>query len=386
MPTNSSVHKLYEKLLAKGFSKASSARIAQAKTGLALATGQPPKTGPKIDKADMNSFMQDFLGDENVIGGRLRRAIDGAIVAADQQPYFSEITKNPVVPKSKPATGNPYNPQKLDMMPEDRPIPITDDAGETRYMPPLKPSKSLIETGLTEAPWEYFNGGWVQDAPATWHRRKAKEDLDKSCMEKYCKLGLSKEQAEDAMKRVAKYEEAMMQAYAANRFDEPIYTDPKSPFYLGPASTDPKPEVAPEVKPLKDVSLFVGEKSPTTAALKSIEKEQAKPIKTVTKPMAKETIINYDMESDIINQQSLTQELAGKRHGYKTSKPQASDKKTTVTKYDAIQKVFEEIHSEEEDEDEEVSIEETMNSDWVKEFNAAIADIEPKKKTKRGKK
>jgi hypothetical protein len=43
MPVGSSVDRLYRALLGEGKSKASAARIAQAKTGLALATGKPPK-------------------------------------------------------------------------------------------------------------------------------------------------------------------------------------------------------------------------------------------------------------------------------------------------------------------------------------------------------
>jgi len=43
VPKDSKVHRLYEKLLAKGYSKAKAARIAQAQTGQALATGKPPK-------------------------------------------------------------------------------------------------------------------------------------------------------------------------------------------------------------------------------------------------------------------------------------------------------------------------------------------------------
>lgn len=43
MPKGTSVEHLYQKLLKKGYSKGSAARIAQAKTGLALATGKPPK-------------------------------------------------------------------------------------------------------------------------------------------------------------------------------------------------------------------------------------------------------------------------------------------------------------------------------------------------------
>lgn len=43
MPKDSKVHHLYEALMGKGHDQASAARIAQAKTGLALATGKPPK-------------------------------------------------------------------------------------------------------------------------------------------------------------------------------------------------------------------------------------------------------------------------------------------------------------------------------------------------------
>lgn len=43
MPKGSKVHKTYSALREEGKSKASAARIAQAKTGQALATGKPPK-------------------------------------------------------------------------------------------------------------------------------------------------------------------------------------------------------------------------------------------------------------------------------------------------------------------------------------------------------
>ena len=43
MPKGTKVHKLYETLLTKGYSKESAARIAQAKTGLSLMTGKKPK-------------------------------------------------------------------------------------------------------------------------------------------------------------------------------------------------------------------------------------------------------------------------------------------------------------------------------------------------------
>lgn len=43
MPAGTKVETLYEALKKKGYSKASAAKIAQAKTGLALATGKPPQ-------------------------------------------------------------------------------------------------------------------------------------------------------------------------------------------------------------------------------------------------------------------------------------------------------------------------------------------------------
>lgn len=43
MPQGTRVERLYQKLKKKGHSKSSAARIAQAATGLALATGKRPK-------------------------------------------------------------------------------------------------------------------------------------------------------------------------------------------------------------------------------------------------------------------------------------------------------------------------------------------------------
>jgi len=44
MPTGTSVDNLYRDLLKKGYAKSDAAKIAQAKTGLSLVTGRPPKT------------------------------------------------------------------------------------------------------------------------------------------------------------------------------------------------------------------------------------------------------------------------------------------------------------------------------------------------------
>ena len=43
MPEGSKVEKIYRALRDKGYSKEKAAKIAQAQTGLALATGEPPK-------------------------------------------------------------------------------------------------------------------------------------------------------------------------------------------------------------------------------------------------------------------------------------------------------------------------------------------------------
>lgn len=47
MPKNTKVHKVYEALNDKGYSKASAAKIAQANTGKSLATGKKPKKKSK---------------------------------------------------------------------------------------------------------------------------------------------------------------------------------------------------------------------------------------------------------------------------------------------------------------------------------------------------
>jgi len=47
MPEGTKVDRLYRRLRRKGKSKASAAKIAQAKTGLGLRTGKKPKRVPK---------------------------------------------------------------------------------------------------------------------------------------------------------------------------------------------------------------------------------------------------------------------------------------------------------------------------------------------------
>ena len=47
MPKGTRVEKVYEALVGKGYEKGKAAAIAQSKTGLALATGKPPKSKSK---------------------------------------------------------------------------------------------------------------------------------------------------------------------------------------------------------------------------------------------------------------------------------------------------------------------------------------------------
>ncbi len=46
MPKGTKVHRMYDAMREKGYSKAKAARIAQSRTGTALATGKPPKKKP----------------------------------------------------------------------------------------------------------------------------------------------------------------------------------------------------------------------------------------------------------------------------------------------------------------------------------------------------
>lgn len=50
MPKGTKVDNMYEGLKKKGYSEESAARIAQSRTGLALATGKPPKGKSKGGK------------------------------------------------------------------------------------------------------------------------------------------------------------------------------------------------------------------------------------------------------------------------------------------------------------------------------------------------
>jgi len=50
MPKGTKVHKMFSGLKRKGFDAGSAARIAQSKTGQALATGKPPKRKMNVRK------------------------------------------------------------------------------------------------------------------------------------------------------------------------------------------------------------------------------------------------------------------------------------------------------------------------------------------------
>lgn len=50
MPKGTRVDKMYDALVAEGMDKGKAARIAQAKTGLALATGKPPRKSETVDQ------------------------------------------------------------------------------------------------------------------------------------------------------------------------------------------------------------------------------------------------------------------------------------------------------------------------------------------------
>lgn len=58
MPSGTPVDKTYQALKRKGFSKGSAARIAQSQTGLALATGKPPKGKKKKKQESLKAFIK----------------------------------------------------------------------------------------------------------------------------------------------------------------------------------------------------------------------------------------------------------------------------------------------------------------------------------------
>jgi hypothetical protein len=51
MPKGTKVHDMFSAMVREGMSKGKAARIAQAKTGLALQTGKPPKSKEKFASA-----------------------------------------------------------------------------------------------------------------------------------------------------------------------------------------------------------------------------------------------------------------------------------------------------------------------------------------------
>jgi len=148
---------------------------------------------------------------------------------------------------------DPANPQpeKNDLTPADREIRGLDGANPD----PLSPLPG--EAAAVQGSYLFKHHPTDPDAYTVQH---IDPNDYKFVKDKYQKLGLNEEQAHKAMK------------YAADKkskWDDPIYTDPKSPFYMKP---DPEPAV-PEVQPSKDVGAFVGEDvAPTVEELKKIEK------------------------------------------------------------------------------------------------------------------
>lgn len=57
MPKGTKVEEMYSAMKREGMDKGKAARIAQAKTGLALATGKPPK-GKKVRKRKTKRIMK----------------------------------------------------------------------------------------------------------------------------------------------------------------------------------------------------------------------------------------------------------------------------------------------------------------------------------------
>ena len=56
MPKNSRVHKMYDAMTGEGMDKGKAARMSQAKTGQALATGKPPKK--KTQKKNRDTWVK----------------------------------------------------------------------------------------------------------------------------------------------------------------------------------------------------------------------------------------------------------------------------------------------------------------------------------------
>ena len=76
MPANSAVDHVYQALLKKGYSKGKAARIAQSRTGEALATGRPPRHAVATANEEPVSPGQRILQD-------LRQARAAAEAAGD---------------------------------------------------------------------------------------------------------------------------------------------------------------------------------------------------------------------------------------------------------------------------------------------------------------
>jgi hypothetical protein len=60
MPKGTKVHDMYDAMVAEGMAKGKAARIAQAKTGLALATGRPPSKGTSKTKGKTRTIKRNY--------------------------------------------------------------------------------------------------------------------------------------------------------------------------------------------------------------------------------------------------------------------------------------------------------------------------------------
>ena len=72
MPKDSPVHKMYEALKREGYSKERAAKIAQAQTGLSLATGEPPKhenEKPEETESYKNGYQNAITEIDGVLNG-----------------------------------------------------------------------------------------------------------------------------------------------------------------------------------------------------------------------------------------------------------------------------------------------------------------------------
>ena len=70
MPTGTPVDRMFQALKREGHSVASAARIAQSRTGLALATGKPPRHGHPSEQVRGQASERGFEGKQNAMQRR----------------------------------------------------------------------------------------------------------------------------------------------------------------------------------------------------------------------------------------------------------------------------------------------------------------------------